>query len=298
MTRSPDHRTPASHEADSTLLDSVLDSLAHLIGGSDERQHSAWPKARIEAFDGFELFDFRLAGGEDDLLAARDPGDAPIWPMDARWAFWIPDDHPSIPSTGWMFKRVRSLSPAVWRGKLGRVFPRMVEHHELFVPPTGSAVGSTAPFGLAGGRAIHAGIYNHPRMGVAITPASVHARRGSTLDVSGEQFDVSLAHGIELRREYLWSVMLGEQGSPRTRFVTDPLGVREAFRLRDIPPGRERRAALRHWVREHWRRKGRESAQDRAWVRAHLRGATEFTWSGLRCRVEPSREDVRRSAAA
>jgi len=106
-----------------------------------------------------------------------------------------------------------------------------------------------------------------------------------------------LAHGIMLRREYLWSVLLGEPGIPRARFVTDPLGVREAFRLRDIPSGKSRRAALRHWVRNHWRKHGRDSEADRAWVRAHMRGATDFTWNGFMCRVEPSRDDMRRNAA-
>jgi hypothetical protein len=55
--------------------------------------------------------------------------------------------------------------------------------------------------------------------------------------------------GFSLRRRYLWSVLIGEaEDEPRGRFVTDPLGVREVFRLRDVPPGKQRRAALLHWV--------------------------------------------------
>jgi hypothetical protein len=62
--------------------------------------------------------------------------------------------------------------------------------------------------------------------------------------------------GFSLRRRYLWSVLMGEaENEPRARFVTDPVGVREVFRLRDISPGKRRRAALLHWVRANWRQR-------------------------------------------
>jgi hypothetical protein len=55
---------------------------------------------------------------------------------------------------------------------------------------------------------------------------------------------VRLVAGFSLRRRYLWSVLIGEaEDEPRARFVTGPLGVRELFRLRDVPPGKQRRAA-------------------------------------------------------
>jgi hypothetical protein len=93
-------------------------------------------------------------------------------------------------------------------------------------------------------------------------------------------------------------VLLGEEGVPRARFVTDPIGVRAAFRLRDIPAGKTRRAALRHWVQEHWRKRRDPSKEDRAFVREYLRGATHFGWSGLSCQIEPSKEDQRRAKAS
>lgn len=91
-----------------------------------------------------------------------------------------------------------------------------------------------------------------------------------------------------------WMVSFGYEGTPLATLKTDPYGAREAFRLRDAPPGRQRRAALRHWVREHWRRTGNDDGS--ALVREHLRGALRFTWNGLSCEITPSIRDIARVA--
>jgi hypothetical protein len=64
------------------------------------------------------------------------------------------------------------------------------------------------------------------------------------------------------------------------------------FRLRDVPPGKQRRAALLHWVRAHWRQRRQTVEADKVWIRAHLRGAWSYTWNGLQCQIEPSELDV------
>lgn len=88
----------------------------------------------------------------------------------------------------------------------------------------------------------------------------------------------------QITSEQFWKVRIGWDSLPRITFNTDVLGVREVFRLRDIPNGAQRRAALRHWVGEHWR----ENEKDRIKVRRHLRGAIKFSWNGLQCEIEPS----------
>jgi len=93
-------------------------------------------------------------------------------------------------------------------------------------------------------------------------------------------------------REKNWRVHLGYEGSPTISFVTDPVGAREAFRLRDIPNGEGRRKALRHWVEEHWRKQRDCEVK----VRSHFRGIESFTWNGLKCRILPSAEDQDRAA--
>lgn len=104
-------------------------------------------------------------------------------------------------------------------------------------------------------------------------------------------------HAIRLQwsARYKWSVRLNFEGNLAVSFWTDPHGAKEAFRLRDIPNGKTRREALRHWVREHWRQK-RES-DGVALVREHLRGQTKFSWNGLRCEIKPSAFDLEKAIA-
>ena len=71
------------------------------------------------------------------------------------------------------------------------------------------------------------------------------------------------------------------------RLLTDPLGAREVFALRDIPNGAKRRAALRHWVRGHYRQ-SRVDPEARSYVNKHLRGVARFSWNGLECTIRPA----------
>jgi len=89
-----------------------------------------------------------------------------------------------------------------------------------------------------------------------------------------------------------WRVILGYEHGPTLSFVTDPVGVRAVFRLRDLPEGKSRREALRHWVRQHWRKRDRDDAETSIEVSEHLRGATRFTWHGLTCRIRVSPADT------
>ena len=98
-----------------------------------------------------------------------------------------------------------------------------------------------------------------------------------------------------LERRYTWRVEMGFPGHPRVVFDTDPSGARHIYADRETRGNR--RASLRHWVSAHWRRKASDQA-DRAWVREHLRGATEFEWHGLHCALYPSRFDLESEARA
>ena len=268
-----------------SLAESAIDALAHLIGGNDKRKNSIWPKPSINLFDGFEILDDRICG--DDEILYGGVTDIPIWPMDARVGLYKHD--------GWLFKRVSTLKPQEWRGKLKIVLPRMYDISECWVPASGKSVSSRAAYGATARGLVSAFAHNHSGGGMSVNLYDIYGAHKSESDMHYEHIDVAIAHGIELRREYMWSVMLGQPGIPRARFFTDIPGIRAVFKFRDIPPGRERRAALRHWVREHWRQKRSASADDKAWVRAHLRGAKDFTWNDLSCRVEPSRDDLRRN---
>lgn len=56
--------------------------------------------------------------------------------------------------------------------------------------------------------------------------------------------------------------------------------VKELFSLRDIPDGYKRRAALRHWVASHSRRKPAKP-DELVEVKKYLRGKQDFKWLGL-----------------
>ncbi len=271
-------------------LDLSIDALAHLITHSDQRAGTRWPKADPKKYDGFVILDPRMFP-EDDFILMGAPDDAPIWPLDARWALM----HEFEGRIGWLFKRVNTLNPKDWRGKLSRVLPRMYERSESFIGPNGEAISSRMPFGVIGRKLVDCMAYGATG-DRRVRPGDMYGGQQGIVDT--EYFDITSCHGIELRREYLWSVLLGEVGIPRARFTTDAIGVREAFRLRDLPPGKDRRAALRHWVSEHWRKRRDAGANDWSWVREHLRGASEFTWNGLSCRIEPSRNDAKKEADA
>lgn len=120
-----------------------------------------------------------------------------------------------------------------------------------------------------------------------------HKTRLSPKDLS-EKLNVEL--GIQFTRNCLWRVCLGYEGRPSISFTTDPTGAREIFRLRDVPEGHMRRAALRNWVQEHWRKR-RTCIADDVWVREHLRGAQTFKWHGMECKIIPSVDDLRRNQA-
>ncbi len=274
-------------------LDVALEALAHLICSDAEtpprdtskahrRHHALTPRH----FDGFEP----LTNSDDFVLLGDNAADLPVWPLDICTACLAGDDW----ETGsWQFQRVRTLDPRQWRGKLRYVMPRMLERSILTSRPNGEHVTVTVPLAIVGRRAQYAAAQI---TGMRIDNAWVGIPDPAWYGGDGPEEDetrlVQCIAGLSLRRHYLWSVLLGEGTGPRARFVTDPTGVREAFRLRDIPPGKQRRAALLHWVRAHWRVKRTLSPDDRAWVTAHLRGVWSYTWNGLRCQIEPSIEDM------
>lgn len=285
----------------------VVDALAHLtVGLSLSRDASL-----LAALDGFhvtgvatpqqveaECRALEATGGDPYQSPPRlgwNVTDFPGWPCEVVAAHVFNDYRAGV--SGWDFWRVRRM-PDHWRGRLALSLPgdKMAELLLAGFGPDGlvntvvEMPVALTPTGAV--PAFKAGAVRFHNGAAPSGPSITKAMRAVYTD------RIRMAALCRLHEEVEWSVLLGEPGLPRARFLTDPVGVREAFRLRDVPPGKARRAALRHWVSEHWRKKGRDSEADRAWVREHLRGAEDFTWNGLRCRIEPSREDLRRNREA
>lgn len=120
----------------------------------------------------------------------------------------------------------------------------------------------------------------------AIVPAVVDDGTKSVIETSKT---------LSFTSYYDWRVELSARPDlPSISFVTDPIGSREIFRLRDIPSGASRRAALRHWVNGHWRQRRDDPTEDQK-IWPYLRGSQEFSWNGLYCKIRPSKHDLRKA---
>ena len=279
-------------------VDDVIEPLAFLLCGDQEdfaavsdannRHHRIDPRG----FDGFEVY----TREDEEVLLGKSVTDFPVWPVDVCFAAPAGEDWPD---GTWKFDKLKTLSTKEWRGKITAFTPKMIERHILISQPNGVQKSVKIPISISYGsaRVANYNIGGFRQVGMsqwAVNPAWYGRNEFDPAEDDCTDL-VKIICGASLRRRYLWSVLIGEGVGPRARFVTDPVGVRAAFRLRDIPPGRQRRTALLHWVREHWRQKGRESEADKAWIRAHLRGVWSYTWNGLRCQIDPATFDMEKA---
>lgn len=102
----------------------------------------------------------------------------------------------------------------------------------------------------------------------------------------------ALGQSVALTYRYEWGAQFSIDGSARIVIPATPRGILELFNDRDKPCDRDRRAALRHWVSQHRRRK---RGGDFSLVREHLRGSTKFSWRGFDVEIKPSQFDMERA---
>jgi len=98
---------------------------------------------------------------------------------------------------------------------------------------------------------------------------------------------VQMALGLQFLHESQWRVYFARNGAPGVTIPTDAVGVERLIGSRDLPEGRKKRQALRHWVDEHWRQNRSDPLVEHK-VRSHLRGAQDFIWNDLTCHVTPA----------
>lgn len=107
---------------------------------------------------------------------------------------------------------------------------------------------------------------------------------------------VPFVAGNQVSSEYNWHVVVGSvDGKSSVKLPCSPSVALDFLSLRDVPAGRQRRSALRHWVTGHTRKLSDEREVD---VREHLRGRTYFKWDDLKGYVEPALHDLRKVGAA
>ena len=180
----------------------------------------------------------------------------------------------------------RSITPKEARGYADRFSPRMMYQRCAYVE-NGKWITDGRLFSLLGGKWVD-----------SVKPGKKITTKGDKLYQSDHKMfsridsdTTKMLIGVSLRHRYEWSTCIGFHKSPSVRFATDPTGIKELFRLRDVPDGKDRRDALMTWVSDHWRQKRRDPEIE-TYVRKHLRGSTKFDWRGMECEIVPAAFDV------
>jgi hypothetical protein len=175
---------------------------------------------------------------------------------------------------GYSLTRVRKVSAKAIRGKT-RIFAPQILEWTIGIVDTRHRFSSQVKY---------FGSYNGGGSWRCLTT-------GNALDDDLQQ-KFPLYCGLEFNKQLYWHVYLGIGLNPRLKFMTDAAGAMEAFKLRDVPPGKKRRASLRNWISAHWRKK-HDDPDIMVAVRKHLRGTLKFDWNGLRCQIVPSLDAIR-----
>jgi hypothetical protein len=110
-------------------------------------------------------------------------------------------------------------------------------------------------------------------------------------DPEHEHNSILIASAMTLHKYVTWYVEIGRDDGISFRFPTRPENLGTIFRLRDLPDGAARRAALRAWVTDHWRSDHRDPEME-IYVRKHLRGAETFRWDGYYCTIVPAQIEL------
>lgn len=271
--------------ADETMsVHDEIDWLLVFMGASIERKGSHVPirdlGAPIPILPGTAC-DSLIPAGEDSFIRPEEFGPNDM-PLNLSLLSLSPAQSGDPESFG--INRYRRVSPKAVRGRVHGFAKHIVEFSAGKVTPsTGLYESSRAYLGWQGRR-----WRLMPRtdgVGPQNPDSSPDAARS-----------IQMAQSVQFSSDWWWLAKIGWIGHPMVTLPTDAVGAREVFRLRDIPAGKKRRTAIRHWVSEHWRQRRKGPGETR--VREHLRGGCEFTWNGFYVKLMPSIVDQERAAAA
>lgn len=200
-------------------------------------------------------------------------------------------------------------------GDLVRYIVRRVTTHgtpprrQLNLPPTVTLVKSyTTSMSINGKTFVNPALYGYTKkqgyfpirsrgatMGAVASRCLNNATVFRELRDNAKAMNTLVSFNFSLR--YVWSIYMWEEGCRRLRLPCDQTAVLRAFRLRDVPAGKSRRAAIVNWVKAHARRRQGENEEAAVLVRRHFRGATEFSWNGFHVGVRPPQFEVEKMRA-
>lgn len=216
-----------------------------------------------------------------------------VWPIDFSA---IVDKRNVGPDDGWFDQiafacNVKSVHPREIRGKTSRIYKHVVRRNAAVIL-RGAYVSASSYFGWCNGRWVDcfpdAKIYEY------VKGKEVLHLRSNYFSSECDKV-IKMTQSIALRARYSWAVSFSIYGGPSVRLETDPVGIRHLFKDREPPAGKDKKAALRNWVRDHWRKVRPCDDDTETYVRKHMRGRTEFKWGGFDCVVEPSQFDLEKN---
>jgi len=228
----------------------------------------------------------RMNGGSEWLaLMPDDEMRETIWPIDI--ATVLRKDNGNI-----NFTRMFTATAASLRGRARIIPQRAAWLVNASVSESGKWFAQMTPIGLINNTwsLLDLGIVRKITNG----SGTVELVKRQDREIRDETNDTaSIMQSIALTERYNWHVAIGREGEPRVLLPTNPRGCLELFKTRDKRDGETRRAALRHWVHNHFREQGDREIN---YVRDHLRGVTEFDWRGFNsCEVFVSEFDLEKN---
>lgn len=264
-------------------LQSALDTLGDFLSvtkfrvnkkrtGTYSGYHIARPRDfnRIEPWVLCQLFPEFYPDYERIVGKGIGPGDLER-PMDVSAMVDFDKEGGISSETEVAFRRFRQVGLKEVRGRVAVYMPYMVEERTAWVDKA-RRTGEPVVLYFGSNDAVNwFGIGNHMIRG---------PMKDSTY--------LEIAYGLSYTRQSQWLIGLQRDRQPAILLPTDPVGVREIFRMRDIPEGKKRRASLIGWVDAHYRKKHDDPTAE-IYVRKHLRGGTRFVWNGLACSINPPR---------
>ena len=179
-------------------------------------------------------------------------------------------------------QRLRSLTPAEARGRIHPYTPHVIEERHASVLPDGRYRTWHQLLGFVGDKWIDVKNYGSPVSMIDNSPRNANVQ-------------ISLSGQVQIWRQLLWYVRVSYASGTASLLLPCELGaIPDLFKYRDIPAGRQRREALLHWVKEHWRHRA-HSAELSVQILDYLRGKPEFIWKDdLQVQIVPSADDLAR----
>lgn len=208
-----------------------------------------------------------------------------VWPVDKSMAQKLTDPDLGWPEGTIQFLRIKSIGTKRARElraiRFGRI---MVEKRICWLLPDNTAYYLEEPLLWMNDKWIS--VRNTPSRGDAI-PQFMKADAAGAVGHDPHHATSMLMSAAFRDRYERQAIITNKHGFSIMMAMSVPT-AQAFFKLRDVPPEKQRRSALRNWVSSHIRH---ISDEKQTVVRDYLRNRIEFDWAGFKCEYRPSEYD-------